>query len=157
MKLTWKFGTGSPGPAQIIIDLAPEDDPDGLLAELGLSGQLEAFLRAYPRPGDLGKPADPDEALDLLAKFARVHDGSAGRLEEMMLAARDQWRHGWGAIATAAGLPRSTVKGRIVTARERRAQIGQWYDARGFHLASPERARRAAEEARHRDDGEPGT
>jgi hypothetical protein len=111
--------------AQIIIDLKPEDDPCDGITELLAKGWLEAFLRAYPRPDDLGKPADAAEALNLLTGVARLHNRCAERLDEMMLAARDQWGHGWGTIATAVNLPRSTVKGRIQVASERRTQTTQ--------------------------------
>src|SRR5262249_7085947 len=109
------------------------DDPRSYIEILASQGLLAAFLRAYGRPDDLGGPASVDEARDLLTRFAYVVRRASDRLEDMQLAARDQWHMGWGAIATAVDLSRSTVKGQIQATRIHCAGKGSWYDATGRH------------------------
>jgi hypothetical protein len=73
----------------------------------------------------------------------------------MQLAARHQWRMGWGPIATAVGVARSTVKDRMQATRERYAWEGRWYDTGGLRTGSPEAARSATLTAWDRDGQEP--
>lgn len=140
---------------QITVHLAPEDDPELYLGQLIDTGLLWHFLRAYARPRDLGAPGSAEDAYRLLEAFAYITDKCNSRLEAMQLAARDQWRMGWGRIATAVHLARSTVKGRIQAARDRYAQQGIWYDADGIHQGTPEAARSASLAAWDRDGREP--
>lgn len=150
MRITWAKGTAA-RPARVTIELAPSDDPAGRIAEMLADGELEAFLRAYGRDTDLGAPANAADALDVLTKFGHVHNRSIGRLKGLMLAARDQWGYGWGTIAQAVGMPRTTVKERIQTARQNYAAMGQWYDADGYHHASTDTAQNAIRPACERD------
>jgi hypothetical protein len=140
---------------QITVHLAAGDDPELYLEQLVEAGLLGHFLRAYARPGDLGAPDSAENAYRLLEAFAYITDKCNSRLEAMQLAARDQWRMGWGRIATAVHLARSTVKGRIQAARDRHAQQGIWYDADGINRGTPEAARSAGLPAWDRDGQEP--
>lgn len=158
MNITWQMDQGqgdTARPARIVIDLAPEDDPDGHLTGLLLRGRLAAFLRAYARPGDLGAPESASDAYDLLSAFGYVTNMCNSRLEAMQLAARDQWCMGWGTIAAAVELARSTVKGRIQATRERFAERGVWYDLTGVHRADPVTALEATSAAWDQDGREP--
>ena len=138
----------------ITITLDPEDDPDGHINGLVSRERLEAFLRAYARPGDYGAPGDAEDARLLLQRFAFVAAMCARRLEGMQLAARDQWGMGWGTIANARESSRSTVKYQITTAREHYAEQGAWYDEDGLHLGTAAGAMAALEAAARQDDGE---
>lgn len=127
----------------ITITLDPSDDPDGHIMGLLVRERLDAFLRCYPRPGDLGSPGDPDDAQILLQRFAFVTGMCSSRLDAMLVAARYQHHLGWGTIATAAELPRSTVRDHILATRDRYADDGIWYDPAGLRRGTPEEARRA--------------
>jgi hypothetical protein len=132
-----------------------DDDPRSCLDILAGQGLLQAFLRAYGRPDDLGGPDSMDEASDLLTRYAYVVRRAQDRLEDMQLAARDQWGLGWGAIARAVDLSRSTVKGQIQASRARYADNGLWYDAAGRHQATPRTAHEATGRAWDQDGKEP--
>lgn len=138
----------------ITITIDPEDDPDGHINGLVSRERLEAFLRAYARPGDYGAPEDAEDARLLLQRFAFVAAMCARRLEGMQLAARDQWGMGWGTIANARESSRSTVKYQITATREQYADQGAWYDAAGLHLGTPGDAVAALEDTARQDDGE---
>lgn len=143
------------GIRSITITLDPEtDDPDGHIAGLILRGRLDAFLRAYARPGDLGAPADPGDAYALLTAFGFVTAMCTNRLEAMQVAARDQWLMGWGTIAAALESSRSTVKSRIQATRRRFVDSGVWYDPAGIHAEDPDTARQAVKRAFVADDEE---
>jgi hypothetical protein len=128
------------GGRTVTIRLAPADDPDGHILRLLTTGRLESFLRAYARPGDLGAPEDAEEARELLLGFAFVAGMSEGRMDAMLLAARDQWDMSWGRIARACDAPRQTVKDAILRIRRQYAEQGAWYDADGLHRGTPGQA-----------------
>jgi hypothetical protein len=157
VNITWQITTegGYPRPALIAIELDPEDDPDGRVADLLVRGHLAAFLRLYARHDDLGAADSAEEAYSLLTAFGAITAMCNSRLEAMQLAARDQWRMGWGRIAKAVVVARSTVKDRIQATRERYSEEGHWYDGGGFHTGSPEAARSATLAAWDRDGQEP--
>jgi hypothetical protein len=153
MRITRK-NAGS-GRQTITVTLDAHDDPASLIANLADSGRLAGFLRVYGRPGDLGGPSSQDEARELLEQLAAVTRRAEDRLEDAQLAARDQWGLGWGAIATAVDLSRSTVKGQIQASRSRCAGDGIWYDAGGRHEKTPAAAHEATGIAWDLDGREP--
>jgi hypothetical protein len=160
VNIAWQMGVAEGGtqrPARIVIDLGPQDDPDGHIADLLVGGDLAAFLRLYARAGDFGGAASADEAYRLLAGFGHITALCNMHLDDLQLAARDQWRMGWGQIAEAVHSARSTVRDRIQAARKRCAEVGHWYDVGGFHRGSPEAARSAALAAWDRDAQEPSS
>jgi hypothetical protein len=158
MEIKAKWGKAGDGPEKrvtsITIEVGPGDDPDGHISGLISRGRLEAFLRAYARPHDLGAPEDKGEAYALLSGFAYVANMCTDRREAMQLAARDQWGMGWGTIAAAAERSRSTVKGQVQSARTRYAEVGDWWDAGGLHHGTPEQAAGAGLRARRQDGQE---
>jgi hypothetical protein len=81
-----------------------------------------------------------DEVLQHLAWFADIASPAVRQLGKMQLAARDQWGFGWGTIASAVGVPRSTVRGQIETARRYYATFGTWFDQDGEHKGTAEEA-----------------
>jgi hypothetical protein len=137
VKITHKTVPVDGGPeravSSITITLAPGDDPLGMIGGIILRDRLEAFLRVYATPGDLGNPADAADAVRLLAAVSEVYAMTGTRLEAMQLAARDQWNMGWGSIATAMDRSRSTVKGQVQAIRRRYEDDGLWYDLDGLH------------------------
>lgn len=152
MNITWT--TSEPledrtrRPETITISLDPGDDPDGHIMGLLVRGRLEAFLTAYPRPGDpYTGCADDADARDLLLRFAFVAQMCASRLDGMQLEARDRWGMGWGTIASAVDGSRQTVKDQILRTRRSYIDAGYWYDAAGLHRGTPEEAYAATERA----------
>lgn len=142
--------------SRIVIDLEPGDDPDQHIAGLLIRGRLEAFLRTYPKPVDLGSPANAADALELLSGLSFVTGMCQARLEAMQLAARDQWQLGWGSIASAVESSRTTVKRQILKARGELAAKGGWYDPAGFHLGSVHESASAFDGALQRDEDDGG-
>lgn len=148
MNITWTpgeplaDGTGRRA-RTITITLDDADDPAGHIVGLLMRDRLEAFLRCYPRPGDLAYQAGPDDAQDLLQRFAFVTGMCTSRLDAMLVAARYQRDLSWQTIATATELPRSTVRDHILATRDRYADDGVWYDTDGVHRGAPEEAHAA--------------
>jgi hypothetical protein len=80
------------------------------------------------------------DVLEHLGWFAAIASPAVRQLGKMQLAARDQWGFGWGTIANAVGVPRSTVRGQIETARRYYATSGIWFDQDGEHKGTAEQA-----------------
>jgi hypothetical protein len=81
-----------------------------------------------------------DDVLEHLGWFAAIASPAVRQLGKMQLAARDQWGFGWGTIANAVGVPRSTVRGQIEAARRYYAASGIWFDQDGEHKGTAEEA-----------------
>jgi hypothetical protein len=77
--------------------------------------------------------ATKDGAREHLARFAEIVTSAVFQLGKLQLSARDQWGFGWGTIAAAVGVSRSTVRGQIETARRDYAANGTWFDQDGEH------------------------
>jgi hypothetical protein len=137
----------------ITIELDRDDDPDGHLVGLCVRGRLEAFLQTYPRPGDLGwgSGITVGTARSLLGGLSFVTGMCDGRLEAMMVAARDWMGMTWGEIASATDQDRSTVRRHIIRERDLMAGSGAWYDLAGLHTGDKEKALEHARAARETD------
>jgi hypothetical protein len=139
MDITWKMGdlnevTHQRRLARITITFTPEDDPHGYLVGLVWNKRLEAFLRVFAKPAEWGATGySEQEFRDLLNAAGYVDYHFRGRLEGMMLAARDQYGMGWGTIAATLERPRQTVRDQIRAIRRDFARQGSWYDSSGFH------------------------
>ncbi len=133
--------------ARINSDMSPVQIANEIIRVTGYTDDLanvaEQLLTDYGRI----LYQDKDGTLKHAARFARIVNGAAARLGELQLAARDQWGFGWGTIATAVGLSRSTVRGQIETARRDLAAKGTWFDQDGKHDGTPAEAASAPRQA----------
>ena len=128
----------------ITITYHPDEDPDGWITGLITRDYLGDFLTAYALAGEgLTGCSTTDDARARLAALAYVTHQADGRLGGALLQARDQFRLGWTRIATAADMPRQSVKDRIIRTRRKHAAIGYWFAADGLHHGTPDAAHAA--------------
>jgi len=128
---------------RIVIEIEPEDDPQGNLSGLVWRGRLEAWLRRYGKPQQ--DPADADEAWDTLVRFAFAANMTEGRYDELLWTCRDTVGMSWGRMTLACdGLPKTTIRRRVAKIREQYAnEHHMWRDRGGLHKGT------AAEAAAH--------
>lgn len=88
-----------------------------------------------------------DDAKDRLGRFARIASAAGEQLERLQLAARDQAGLGWGTIAAAVGVSRSTIRGQIQSTRRDYAAQGRWFDSRGEHQGTADETASALRQA----------
>ena len=129
---------GVPQRQTITIEIEPGDDQIGDLHGLVARDRLAAFLEVYGRPGL--ESLDQAQARRLLANFGYVAAMTEGRMDLLLLLARDCAGLSWRAIESASEVPQATVRRRVTQLRRAHAVCGYWVDAQGLHRDDQETA-----------------